>query len=95
MKSVDKLMDLVKTTVNRDLSKGIPVLASVVRLANLFFDNPLSGIANITDIIKDMEIVRSLLVTTNTDTQQILHDISDIVNTLTRLLTSIMSDLRG
>jgi len=88
-------MDLVKTTVNRDLSKGIPVLASVVRLTNHFFDNPLSSIANITDIIKDMEIVRNLLVSTNADTQQILHGLGDIANTLTRLLTAIMTDTQG
>jgi hypothetical protein len=87
-------MDLVKTTVNRDLSKGIPVLANVVKLTNLFFDNPLSGIANITDIIKDIEIVRNLLTTTNADTQQILRDLSDIADTLTRMLAVIMSDLR-
>jgi hypothetical protein len=88
-------MDLVKTTVNRDLSKGIPVLASVVRLTNHFFDNPLSSIANITDFIKDMEIVRNLLVSTNTDTQQILRDLSEIASTLTRVLTAIMSESQG
>jgi signal-transduction protein with cAMP-binding, CBS, and nucleotidyltransferase domain len=85
-------MELVKTTVNRDLSKGIPVLASVIRLTKLFFADPLAGIAKITDILRDMDIVRSLVVTTNVDTQDILRDISDIANTLTRLLTSIMSD---
>ena len=93
-KSVDELLDLVKTTVNRDLSKGIPVLVSVVKLTNLFIDNPLSGIANITDILKDIEIVHNLVVTTNADTQQILRDLSDVANTLTRLLTTIMSGTR-
>jgi len=88
-------MDLVKTTVNRDLNKGIPVLVSVVRLANLFIENPLSSIINITDIIKDMEIVRILLATTNADTQQILRDLSYIADTLSRLLTSIMSNPQG
>ena len=88
-------MELVKTTVNRDLSNGIPLLASVVRLTNLFLDNPLSGLANITDILKNMEIVRNLLITTNADTQQILRDLSDISDTLTRLLTQIMSDPQG
>jgi signal-transduction protein with cAMP-binding, CBS, and nucleotidyltransferase domain len=88
-------MELVKTTVNRDLSNGIPVLASVVRLTNLFLDNPLSGLANITDILKNMEIVRNLLITTNADTQQILRDLGDISDTLTRLLTHIMSDPQG
>jgi len=87
-------MDLVKTTVNRDLSEGIPVLASVVKLTNLFFGNPLLGIANITDVIKDIDIVRTLLMTTNADIQQILRDISDIADTLTRLLTAIMSNLK-
>ena len=88
-------MELVKTTVNRDLSNGIPLLASVVRLTNLFLNNPLSGLANITDILKNMEIVRNLLITTNADTQQILRDLSDISDTLTRLLTQIMSDPQG
>jgi signal-transduction protein with cAMP-binding, CBS, and nucleotidyltransferase domain len=89
------LLELVKTAVNRDLSNGIPVVASVVRLTNLFMDNPLSGLANITDILKNMEIVRNLLVTTNADTQQILRDLSDISDSLTRLLTRIMSDPQG
>jgi hypothetical protein len=88
-------MDLVKTTVNTDLSKGVPVLASFVRLIYLFLENPLSGFANITDIIKDIEIIRSLLVTTDADSQQILRDLSDIVDAFTRLLTSIMSGPRG
>jgi len=87
-------MELIKATVNRDLSKGIPVLANVVRLTNHFFKDPLSSIVNLTDIIKDMETVRNLLDTTNADTQQILRDVSDIADTLTRILTTIMPNLR-
>jgi signal-transduction protein with cAMP-binding, CBS, and nucleotidyltransferase domain len=88
-------MELLKTAVNRDLSKGIPVLASVVRLVNLFFDDPMSGITRITDIIKNIETVRHLLITTNVEAQQIFHDLSDIANTLTRMLTAILSETRG
>jgi hypothetical protein len=90
-KSLDEVVNLIRRTVNRDLSKGIPVLASVVKLTNLFLDNPLSSLANLTDIIKDIEIVRNLLITTNADSQQIFHDLSNITNTLTGLLTNIMT----
>ena len=88
-------MDLIKTTINRNLSKGIPVLANFVRLTNLFAVNPLLGFANIADIPKDLEIVRILLDTTNADTQQILRDLSNMVDTLIGLLTSIMSNPQG
>jgi len=88
-------MDLVKTTVNRDLREGIPVFASIVRLTNLFIENPLLSFVNIPNIIKDMEIVRNLLATTNADTHRILRDLSVIADTLTRLLNSIISNPGG
>jgi hypothetical protein len=83
-------MDLVTTTVNRDLSQGIPALTRMINLIDHLIDNPLSVFVNITDIIKDIETMRSLLVSTDTDTQQILRDISDIVESVIRLLTSML-----
>jgi hypothetical protein len=88
-------MELVRTTVNRDLSDGIPVLANVVRMTNLFMGNPLIGLANFSNILKDVETVRSLLVTNSADTLDILRDLSDIADTLKSLSTRIISDLRG
>jgi signal-transduction protein with cAMP-binding, CBS, and nucleotidyltransferase domain len=82
-------MELVKTNVNRDLSNGIPVLASVIRLMYLFLENPMSGVTNITDIIRNVQTVRSLLDTSAADTQHIVSDLNDIIETFIRLITTI------
>jgi hypothetical protein len=87
-------MELAKTTINTDLSKGIPALASIIRLTYHFLENPVSGITNIAEIMNDIEIMRSLVDSTDADVQQILRDISDIVASLARLLISITSDPR-
>jgi hypothetical protein len=89
------LIELVKTDVNRDLSSGIPVLASIIKLTNLFFENPLSGLANFTDIIKNVQILRNLLDTSEADTKQILSDVNIIVDTLIRLFNTITSNPQG
>ena len=94
-KSVDELIELVKTGVNRDLSNGIPVLASIIRLTYIFLENPMSGLANINDIIRNVETVRNLLDTSEADTLQILSDLNDIIDIFTRLFTNITSDPRG
>ena len=86
---------MVKTDVNRDLSNGIPVLASIIKLTNLFFENPLSGFANFTDIIKNVQILRNLLDTSEADTKQILSDVNVIVDTLIRLFNTITSNPQG
>ena len=66
------------------------MLASIIRLTGLFFNNALIAIANITDIIKDIELMRSLMVTNEANIQQVLGDLQVIADTFFRLFNTVI-----
>ena len=66
------------------------MLASIIRLTGLFFNNPLIAIANITDIIKDIELMRSLMDTNEANIQQVLGDLQVIADTFFRLFNTVI-----
>jgi hypothetical protein len=90
-KSIDELADVVKTVINNDLAEGVPVLADIIRTANVIFKDPLKGIANIADVIKDVNTLGYMFNSTVEETQQILHDVSDILDTSINLITKLIT----
>jgi hypothetical protein len=90
-KSIDELADLVKNLINRDLSTGVPVLAKIIKTLNVALKDPLAGFANMPNVINDVHTLGNMFNSTVEETQQILHDASDILDTSINLITKLIT----
>lgn len=90
-KSIDELTDLLKIMINSDLETGIPVLANIIRTVNVFFKDPISGIAFMPDVIEGVHKLGNMFNTTMDETRLIINDVSDIIDTSVHLMTKLIN----
>jgi ubiquinone biosynthesis protein Coq4 len=90
-KSIDELADLLKAVIITDLTAVVPVLADIFKTVNAFFKDPMSGIGNMAGLIQDIHSLGYVFNSTMKESQQILHDVNDIVTTSIHLVTKLIA----
>jgi hypothetical protein len=81
----------VKILINGDLATGIPVLAKIIRTVNMFLKDPIGGFGNMAEILSSVRTLQGMFNVTVNETQQILHDVSDIVDSSINLINKVIT----